>query len=223
MCWTFAAASRSAITQDGKGTVSFGIAEFIAQEEMNRDTGYWWSPDDTRIAYTRVDEARIPETERFEINARSVVVVRQRYPFTGAANVPVQLFVASVAEPGKAVRMDLGADDDIYLARVEFFPGSDALAVQRQSRDQKRLELLRMDAATGAASVLLTETSDTWVALHDELTFLPEAQAVRLGLQSQRLPAAVPLRLQRQGIAPADDGKQQYGRRARRGGDSRRG
>ena len=84
----------SAITREGGGTVSFGMAEFIAQEEMNRDTGYWWSPDDTRIAYTRVDEARIPETERFEINARNVVVVRQRYPFTGAANVPVQLFVA---------------------------------------------------------------------------------------------------------------------------------
>ena len=72
------------------------MAEFIAQEEMNRDTGYWWSPDDSRIAYTRVDEARIPEVERFEINARNVVMVRQRYPFTGAANVPVQLFVASV-------------------------------------------------------------------------------------------------------------------------------
>ena len=54
-----------------------------------------------------------------------------------------------------------------------FFPGSDALAVQRQSRDQKKLELLRLDAATGAARVLITETSDTWVALHDELTFLP--------------------------------------------------
>jgi len=171
--------AESAITREGSGTVSFGTAEFIAQEEMNRDTGYWWSPDDTRIAYTRVDEARIPETERFEINARNVVVVRQRYPFTGAANVPVQLFVANLAEvghpePAQAVRMDLGADDDFYLARVEFFPGSDALAVQRQSRDQKTLDLLRLDAGTGAARVLFTETSDTWVALHDELTFLPK-------------------------------------------------
>ncbi|NBO74462.1 MAG: S9 family peptidase, partial [Gammaproteobacteria bacterium] len=46
-----------AITRDGGGLISFGIAEFIAQEEMDRSTGYWWSPDERRIAYTRVDES----------------------------------------------------------------------------------------------------------------------------------------------------------------------
>ncbi len=162
----------TAITRDGRGTVSFGMAEFIAQEEMKRDTGYWWSQDDSRIAYTRVDEARIPEVERFEINALSVVTVRQRYPFTGAANVPVQLFVAELAAPDHAVPMDLGSDDNFYLARVDFFPDGKALAVQRQSRDQKRLDLLRLDVATGAARGLITETSDTWVPLTDELKFL---------------------------------------------------
>jgi dipeptidyl-peptidase-4 len=164
--------AETAITHGGGGTVSYGMAEFIAQEEMNRDTGYWWSPDESRIAYARVDDASIPETERFEINARNVVVVRQRYPYAGAANVPVELFVAPVADPSRAVRMDLGPDKDIYLARVDFFPGSDTLAVQRQSRDQQRLDLLRLDVATGAGRTLVTETSNTWVPLHDELTFL---------------------------------------------------
>ncbi|MEO8308823.1 MAG: S9 family peptidase [Pseudomonadota bacterium] len=164
----------TAITHDGHGTVSYGMPEFIAQEEMNRDTGYWWSSDDKRIAYTRVDEARIPEVERFEINASNVVTVRQRYPFTGAANASVQLFVADVAAPTHAVPMDLGPDDDFYLARVEFFPGSNALAVQKQSRDQKRLDLLRLDAVTGTAQALVTETSDTWVPLNEDLKFLPK-------------------------------------------------
>ncbi|MCC6171585.1 MAG: DPP IV N-terminal domain-containing protein, partial [Gammaproteobacteria bacterium] len=45
------------VTGGGGGTVSFGVAEFVAQEEMDRSTGYWWSPDETRIAFTRVDEA----------------------------------------------------------------------------------------------------------------------------------------------------------------------
>ena len=156
----------TAITRDGRGTVSFGMAEFIAQEEMNRDTGYWWSQDDSRIAYTRVDEARIPEVERFEINARSVVtVVRQRYPFTGAPTFPCNCSSLTSRHPTNAVPMDLGSDDDFYLARVEFFPDGKALAVQRQSRDQKRLDLLRLDVATGAARGLITETSDTWVPL----------------------------------------------------------
>jgi dipeptidyl-peptidase-4 len=55
---------------------------------------------------------------------------------------------------------------------VAWFPDSRALAVQRQTRDQKRLELLKVDTASGAARRLLEERSDTWVELHDELTFL---------------------------------------------------
>src|SRR3954469_20961888 len=53
-----------AITREGGGLVSFGMAEFIAQEEMDRDTGYWWSPDERRIALTRVDESPVAEVER---------------------------------------------------------------------------------------------------------------------------------------------------------------
>ncbi len=44
--------------------------------------------------------------------------------------------------------------------------------MQRQSRDQKTLTLLKADPATGATTELLSEHSDTWVDLHDELTFL---------------------------------------------------
>ena len=158
------------ITREGGGLVSFGMAEFIAQEEMGRDTGYWWSPDETRIAFTRVDESTVDEVERFEIHADRVTVVRQRYPAAGARNALVELFVAPLEGP--RVKIDLGSNPDIYLARVDWFPDSRALAVQRQSRDQKTLTLLRADPDSGATRELLTETSDTWVDLHDELTFL---------------------------------------------------
>ncbi|MET0293049.1 MAG: S9 family peptidase [Steroidobacteraceae bacterium] len=165
-----------AITRDGGGTVSFGMAEFIAQEEMDRDTGYWWSPDERRIAFERVDEASIGVTQRFEINAADVKVVEQRYPYAGGANARVELWCADLASPSQPRKMDLGTETDIYLARVTFFPASDALAVQRQSRNQQRLELLRIDAASGAARVLITETSPDWVPLHDDLHFLPQSK-----------------------------------------------
>src|SRR5215831_3993903 len=63
------------LTRDGGGTVSNGVAEFIAQEEMNRDTGYWWAPDESRIAYARVDDAPVQEIERSEIYADTVKTV----------------------------------------------------------------------------------------------------------------------------------------------------
>lgn len=172
-----ASGEERALTREGGGLVSLGTAEFIAQEEMNRDTGYWWSPDDTHIAYARVDETPVTEVERFEIYADAVRVVKQRYPAAGARNADVQLFVGAVpAGDARPVRVDLGPDSDIYLARVEWFPDGAALAVQRQSRDQRTLSLLRADPRTGETRVLLTERSDTWVDLHDDLTFLPQSR-----------------------------------------------
>ncbi|NBU24690.1 MAG: S9 family peptidase, partial [Gammaproteobacteria bacterium] len=170
-----------AVTHGGGGLVSFGMAEFIAQEEMDRDTGYWWSPDERMIALTRVDESPVDEVERFEIYADTVRVVRQRYPAAGRPNARVDLWLATLpAADGAAPalrELPAAAAGEGYLARVAWFPDSRALAVQRQSRDQKRLELLRVDATTGAARTLLEERSDSWVELHDELTFLRKRPA----------------------------------------------
>ena len=102
--YDLAAGKEIPITRDGGGVISFGTAEFIAQEEMGRSTGYWWSPDEKRIAFTRVDESPVPEVERFEIYADRSQVVKQRYPAAGAPNAIVQLFVAEIFRPSAARR-----------------------------------------------------------------------------------------------------------------------
>ncbi len=163
-----------AITTEGGGLVSYGMAEFIAQEEMDRDTGYWWAPDEKRIVLARVDESGVNEVERFEIQATGATIVRQRYPSTGTPNARVDLFVAELGSE-RRVQLDLGPERDIYLPRVDWFPDSRGIAVQRQSRDQKKLDLLRFDARTGRGRVLLTERSEHWVPLHQELTFLEKS------------------------------------------------
>jgi dipeptidyl-peptidase-4 len=186
--YDLASGKEAAITSEGGGLITFGTAEFIAQEEMGRTTGYWWSPDEARIAYTRVDESTVPEVERLEIGAEASKVVRQRYPAAGESNAVVQLFLANIVAPHPSqqltpstvgastpVQVDLGANPDIYLARVNWFPDGSALAIQRQSRDQQTLTLLRAEAATGATRELLTERSDSWVPLNDDLTFLPRS------------------------------------------------
>jgi len=160
-----------ALTTDGEGLVSNGVAEFIAQEEMDRNTGYWWSPDESRIAFERVDESGVGEQERFEIASDGFKAFRQRYPAAGSANAAVALGVVEL-DGGNVRWLDLGPDPDIYLARVNWFPASDRLLVQRQSRDQKQLDVLSYPAAGGAARTLFTERSDTWVDLHDELLFV---------------------------------------------------
>ena len=165
-----------ALTTDGGGLIRNGMAEFIAQEEMARNTGYWWSPDEQHIAYTRTDETPVPEVERFEINADEVSVYTQRYPAAGTHNALIELKSIEL-KSGKVTDLDLGPERDIYLARVDWFPDGRYLAAQRQSRDQRRLDLLKIDVGSGKASTLLTETSNTWVDLNDELTFLARSRA----------------------------------------------
>jgi len=157
-----------ALTTGGDELKSWATAEFIAQEELGRETGYWWSPDESRIALAHVDQSGVDVVERPDIGATGATIVRQRYPRVGRPNARVELYVADVAT-GARTKVDLGADADIYLARVDWSKDGKALYVQRLSRDQRRLDLLAADPATGATHVVLTETSPHWVALTNDM------------------------------------------------------
>ena len=152
------------ITQGASDTVSWGVAEFVAQEEMDRRTGYWWSPDEAMIAVARVDEAPVGIVTRTAIGGEGTKVYQQRYPAAGTPNALVDLYVMKPDGSGQ-VKVDLGPDSDIYLARVNWSKDGRTLYVQRESRDQKRLDLLAVDPVTGKGRVILTETAKSWVNL----------------------------------------------------------
>lgn len=148
-------------------TVSWGTAEFVAQEEMDRLTGLWWSPDDTYIAVQRTDEAPVGIVTRAAIGADGTTVYNQRYPAAGTPNALVELYVMK-PDGSARVKVDLGANPDIYLARVNWASDGKTLYVQRQSRDQKTLDVLAVNPATGASRVLFTEKAwkeDSWLNL----------------------------------------------------------
>jgi dipeptidyl-peptidase-4 len=113
---------------------------------------------------------------RFEIFADRTDVVDQRYPAAGDPNVIAELLIVSPVT-GVQRKVDIGADKDIYLVRADWSADSKQLVYQRQTRDQKRLDLIAVDAATLAQRTLLTETSKTWVSIHDDLRFLKEQNA----------------------------------------------
>ncbi|SDX68785.1 dipeptidyl-peptidase-4 [Lysobacter enzymogenes] len=163
------------LTQDGSDTIGNGVAEFVADEEMDRHTGYWWAPDDSAIAFARIDESPVPVQKRYEVYPDRTAVVEQRYPAAGDRNVLVRLLVAPVGRSGATREIDLGKQQDIYLARVDW-RGADRLTFQRQSRDQHKLELIEADLASGKQRTLQTETSKTWVPLHNDLRFLADGR-----------------------------------------------
>jgi dipeptidyl-peptidase-4 len=159
--------AETAITDDGEGLITWATAEFIAQEEMDRDTGYWWSPDERYIALQRTDESTVDVIPRLDITGGGATVIAQRYPRAGRPNAVVDLYVHD-RQTGRRIKVDLGSNPDIYLARVNWSADGETLYVQRESRDQKTLDLLSVDPATGASRVILTQRSDAWVSLtHD--------------------------------------------------------
>ncbi|XP_021729103.1 uncharacterized protein LOC110696125 isoform X1 [Chenopodium quinoa] len=163
------------LTSGAKGsTLTHGLAEYIAQEEMDRKNGYWWSLDSKFIAFTEVDSSDIPPFRIMHQGKSSVGPDAQEdhaYPFAGALNVKVRLGVVSIAG-GPITWMALhcgGNRDEEYLARVNWLPGN-ILIAQVLNRAQTRLMILKFDIKTGHRKVLLVEEHDKWVNLHDCFT-----------------------------------------------------
>lgn len=163
------------LTQQGGELVTVGVPEFIAQEEMHRFDGYWWSPDGRYIACFTVDESPVTTSVRYEIDADDFNVFEQRYPFTGTPNAKVSVQIITVAT-GEVRELPFRGDSDTYLARLKWRPDSSAVAVQVQSRDQRHLALEQYNLRDNTVHTLLTETSTTWINLHDDLRFLPDGR-----------------------------------------------
>jgi len=145
-----------------------GLAEYIAQEEMDRSRGYWWSPDSRMLAFEEVDETHIPVYRILHQGESATGEGAQedhRYPFAGQPNAKVRLGVVPV-DGGSPVWMDLGPEEDIYLARAGWLPNGQPWA-QIENREQSVLDLVRFDPTSGQASRVLREESPVWINLHN--------------------------------------------------------
>jgi dipeptidyl-peptidase-4 len=167
------------VTPKEAANVRWGEAEFVAQEEMDRLTGYWWAPNDRRIAVERFDEAPVGIVTRAAIGATGTRTFEQRYPAAGTPNVDVKLFVLD-PDGGNRVEVDLGVERDIYLARVDWAPDGKTLYVQRIDRGQTTLDMLAVDPATGASRVLFSEKAAAghWINLTDNYRFLKDGSVI---------------------------------------------
>jgi dipeptidyl-peptidase-4 len=162
------------LTSGGSDQLLHGLAEFVAQEEMGRHEGYWWSPDSGTVAFAEVDQRAV---ERFSIAdparpARAPLVFH--YPRPGRANARVRLGLVSVGGDGPRW---VSWDDTRYpyLARVLWDSASAPLTILVQTRDQREVALLAVDDASGATRPLLVERDEAWVNLERDLPrWLPD-------------------------------------------------
>ena len=167
------------------GEILHGTTDWVYWEEIwgRAGTGFWWSPDGRRIAYYRFDDREVGEFPLIDPLPPYPRVEPQRYPKAGSVNPTVQVGVLDVAT-GETTWMETGTGTDgdhPYLARVDWTPDGEALAIQRLDREQDALHLLFCRPAgpeAGSCRVVIEERSPTWVNLGDDLAFLPDGRFV---------------------------------------------
>ncbi|MFJ1583187.1 prolyl oligopeptidase family serine peptidase [Streptomyces sp. NPDC088197] len=152
---------RALAEPDGE-SVFWGLAEFIAAEEMSRSRGFWWAPDSSAVLAARVDESPVgrwwisdpahPERPPAEV----------AYPAAGTDNAVVTL--ALLGLDGSRVDVEWDRERYPYLAAVHWSAaGPPVLLVQ--ARDQREQLYLNVDIATGTTRTLRTEEDRIWLDL----------------------------------------------------------
>ena len=155
-----------ALTKGATETRFWGLAEFIAAEELGRQRGYWWSPDGKQLLALNVDESDVPVKTRAQIFADRTTMTQQRYPGAGDNNARVTAWTLQVAD-GRATPLPLPPDAE-YIARAGWF-GDGTPWLQTLTRDQHKLALTEYANGTGPGRTVIDERDPAWVEVHDDL------------------------------------------------------
>ena len=143
----------------GTAGLSFGLAEFIAAEEMGRLRGYWWAPDGSAILTARVDESPVQRWHIADPAHPDRPAADIGYPAAGTANADVSLLLIRLDSSQAEVSWDRTAFP--YLAAVSWDSADPLLVVQ--TRDQRRMRLLQADPATGETTLIREDTDPKWL------------------------------------------------------------
>ena len=171
-----ASGKETQLTTGATATLTHATAEFVAQEEMDRREGYWWSPDSTRIVYQETS------TEGMEVMYIADAMHPERpaqswpYPRPGKKNAEVRLGIIP-ATGGETRWISWDAQRYPYLATVNWKDQA-PLTILVQNRRQTEETLLAVDPETGSATLLVTETDDAWVNLDSSMPkWFPDGSA----------------------------------------------
>jgi dipeptidyl-peptidase-4 len=142
--------------------VTWGLAEFIAAEEMGRSRGFWWSPDGNRLLVALTDRRGVKRWHIADPANPEAPVNTVAYPAAGTDNVIVRLAVIGL--DGSRVEVDWDGEELPYLVTAHWSAGGPPL-IALQSRDQRRMQIRSIDPATGTTELLSDETDEHWVEI----------------------------------------------------------
>lgn len=157
----------TALTSGASETLQHGTAEFVAQEEMDRHEGFWWSPDSQAIAYQETDNAGVETRFIADPLHPEATPAKNFYPRAGTQNAKVRLGIVPRAG-GETRWVDWDRAKFPYLTRVIWKEAGAPLCIVVQNRAQQEELVLAVDPATGGTRQLLRETDAAWINLDEK-------------------------------------------------------
>ena len=157
-----------ALTEGAEPGLSFGLAEYASQEELDRSEGFWISPDGGKIALCRVDERHIPLYAIAHQASGGVWLEQHRYPFVGQENARVALGIAAVGS-GAITWLESAGE---YLLRVEWT--TRGLLALYCDRPQQRAHWRLYRDGDPQGEVVWSEESLPWFNVNDATRFLDD-------------------------------------------------
>ncbi len=151
------------LTRGAGGSVTHGLSEFVAQEEMSRHHGFWWSPDSRRLVYQQTDTEGLEIMNIMDATRPERAPATWPYPRPGKRNASVRLGIVS-AKGGSTTWIDWDREAYEYLAVVRWAKNA-PLTLLVQNRTQTEQRLLAVDPRDGTTSTLLVERDEAWVEI----------------------------------------------------------
>ncbi|MGW7054957.1 prolyl oligopeptidase family serine peptidase [Streptomyces sp. NPDC054887] len=169
-----------ALAEPEDENTTYGLAEFVAAEEMGRSRGFWWSPESDRLLVARVDDAAVARWWISDPAHPHSEPARVAYPAAGTPNAQVRLFLYGLEAGAERTEVVWDRARHPYLARVHW-SASGAPLLLVQSRDQRGQLYLAVDPATGTTRTVHADEDAVWLELFDGVpVWAPDGRLVRI-------------------------------------------
>src|SRR5699024_4836483 len=165
-----------AATTDGEfNKIINGATDWVYEEEFGFAKAWYWSPNGEKITFYRFDESDVKEFFMTDWDSLYPGLTRFKYPKAGEENSVVKIGVYDLSS-GETTWMDINAEQDQYIPRINWTKDPEVLAIRRMNRLQNKRELILADTRSGETEVIKTQTSDAWIDVHDDLKFLENGE-----------------------------------------------
>lgn len=166
------------LTHDGNEHIINGTSDWAYEEEFKLRDGFRWSPDGKHIAYWQFNTSGI-ETFYMINNTDSLYprLIPLPYPKVGTTNAACRVGVVGAAG-GATTWFDVAGDPrQHYIPKMEWAASSEQVVIQQLNRLQNQNKVMLGNVADGSTQLILTETDEAWIDLHDDLKWLNDGSA----------------------------------------------